>query len=476
MGKSRGRSVNWRWLDIARVIALIDGEHYPPVIKSALDVLKNQYDYEVAGAVFVGGVEKISEKGDFDDLGCPVVKETEPLTGIMTAIERFTPEMVIDLSDEPVIDYKKRFLYASHVLTKGIPYIGADFWFYPPVFQDVLEKPSLSVIGTGKRVGKTAIAGYICRCLDETGFNPGVIAMGRGGPQSPEMIAGREIELTPQFLLNLARSGKHAASDYLEDALTSRITAIGCRRCGGGLAGQPFVSNVAAGARLANELDVDFVVLEGSGSALPPVLADAYVLIIDAGQPIDYIGGYFGTYRVLLSDLIILSMCEPPLADRDKIEQLDKIIRETKPEARIVHTVFRPKPLHPIDGKKIFLATTAPASMKGKLIRHLEQTYGAEVVGASSSLSNRKALREEIDAARGTFTALLTELKAAAVDIVTSVGLDLGLDVVYMDNIPVTIGGDGELEDLVNWIGNKAETNFARRKEVGQRDGKKDGH
>jgi len=98
------------------------------------------------------------------------------------------------------------------------------------------------------------------------------------------------------------------------------------------------------------------------------------------------------------------------------------------------------------------------------------------VVGASSSLSNRKALREEIDAARGTFTALLTELKAAAVDIVTSVGLDLGLDVVYMDNIPVTIGGDGELEDLVNWIGNKAEANFARRKEVGQRDGKKDGH
>jgi len=135
VGKSRGRSVNWRWLDIARVIALIDGEHYPPVIKSALDVLKNQYDYEVAGAVFVGGVEKISEKGDFDDLGCPVVKETEPLTGIMTAIERFTPEMVIDLSDEPVIDYKKRFLYASHVLTKGIPYIGADFWFIHPCFK-----------------------------------------------------------------------------------------------------------------------------------------------------------------------------------------------------------------------------------------------------------------------------------------------------------------------------------------------------
>lgn len=467
MGKNRGRSINWRWPVIARVIALIDGEHYPPVIKSALDVLKSQYNYEVVGAVFIGGFEKISEQGDFNDLGCPVIKESDPLVGIMVAIDRFNPEMVVDLSDEPVVGYRKRFLYASHVLTRGIPYIGADFWFYPPAFQDILEKPSLSVIGTGKRVGKTAIAGYICRCLDDMGFNPGVIAMGRGGPQTPEMIAGREIELTPQFLLSLARSGKHAASDYLEDALTSRITAIGCRRCGGGLAGQPFISNVAAGARLANELDMDFVVLEGSGSALPPVLADAYVLTVDSSQPIDYIDGYFGTYRVLLSDLVILSMCEPPLADRDKVEQLDKVIREIKPEIKIVHTVFRPKPLHPIDGKKVFLATTAPGSMKGKIANHLEQSFGAVVVGASSNLSNRKALREEIEAAKGTFTTLLTELKAAAVDIVTSIGLDMGLDVVYMDNIPVTIGGDGELEDLVNWIGTKAEDNFARRKKVG---------
>ncbi|HZD60398.1 MAG TPA: 2,3-diphosphoglycerate synthetase, partial [Anaerolineae bacterium] len=241
----------------------------------------------MAGAVFVGGLEKLSEKGEFDDLGYPIVKEPDALSGIMQAIDRFAPEIVVDLSDEPVIGYTERFLYASHVLTRGIPYIGADFWFNPPAFQDVLEKPSLGVIGTGKRVGKTALAGYICRCLDERGFKPGVIAMGRGGPPQPEVIAGSEIELSPEYLLNLARAGKHAASDYLEDALTSRITAIGCRRCGGGLAGQPFISNVVAGARLANELDIDFVVLEGSGSAIPPVPADAYVLTIGAGQPIE---------------------------------------------------------------------------------------------------------------------------------------------------------------------------------------------
>lgn len=419
----------------------------------------------MAGAVFVGGLEKLSEKGDFGDIGCPVIKESDALIGIMTAIEKFKPEMVVDLSDEPVIGYSERFFYASHVLTKGIPYIGADFWFYPPAFQDILEKPSLSVIGTGKRVGKTAISGYICRCLDEAGFRPGVIAMGRGGPRAPELIAGDKIELSPEYLLSLAREGKHAASDYLEDALTSRVTAIGCRRCGGGLAGQPFVSNVSAGARLANELDIDFVVLEGSGSALPPVSADAYVLAVGAGQPVDYVAGYFGTYRVLLSDLVILSMCEPPIADKNKIEQIDKAIRKIKPEIKIVHTIFRPKPLQPIEGKRVFLTTTSPASMKGKLVGHLEQVYGADVVGVSNNLSNRKVLREEIEAAKGNFTTLLTELKAAAVDVVTSIGLDLGLEVIYMDNLPVTIGGDGDLEGLVNWVGNKARANFIRRED-----------
>ncbi|HZD59727.1 MAG TPA: 2,3-diphosphoglycerate synthetase, partial [Anaerolineae bacterium] len=180
--------------------------------------------------------------------------------------------------------------------------------------------------------------------------------------------------------------------------------------------------------------------------------------------PIEYVGGYFGTYRVLLSDLVILSMCEPPLAEKAKVKQIDEVVRKIKPGIKIVHTIFRPKPLHPIADKKVFLTTTSPASMKGKLVGHLEKEYGAEVVGVSNNLSNRKVLREEIESARGKFTVLLTELKAAAVDVVTSIGLDLGLEVIYLDNLPVTIEGDGELEELVDWIGNRARANFARRK------------
>lgn len=428
-------------------------------------MLENQYNYKVEAAVFIGGAEKISEKGDFDSLCCPVVMETDALSGILKALAEYEPEMVVDLSDEPVIGYTKRFFYASHVLSWGIPYVGADFQFHPPEFHKVLEKPSISIIGTGKRVGKTAISGYICRTLDSAGFNPCVVAMGRGGPETPEIIAGREIELTPEYLLGLAKSGKHAASDYLEDALTSRITAIGCRRCGGGLAGKPFVSNVVAGARMANDVDADFVILEGSGSALPPVAADAYVLTIDASQAMDFISGYFGTYRVLLSDLVILSMCESPLANRTKVERIDKALREIKPDIKVVHTILRPKPLKPIDGRKVFLATTAPSSMKKTISEYLEQSFGAKVVGVSCSLSKRSGLRQDIENAGGQFTTLLTELKAAAVDVVTSVGLDLGLEVIYMDNEPVSTGGDGDLDRLVLQIGEMVNTSFAGRRD-----------
>ena len=62
---------------------------------------------------------------------------------------------------------------------------------------------------------------------------------GRGGRQ-------RDLEL----LLELVRSGEHAASDYLEDALTTGVTTIGARRAGGGLAGAPFASNVPEALRL----------------------------------------------------------------------------------------------------------------------------------------------------------------------------------------------------------------------------------
>jgi len=73
--------------------------------------------------------------------------------------------------------------------------------------------------------------------------------MGRGGPPDP-VVAGPE-EVTVEALLRRVARAEHAASDFLEDALTAGVPTVGARRCGGGLPGAPFVTNVAQAAAMA---------------------------------------------------------------------------------------------------------------------------------------------------------------------------------------------------------------------------------
>src|SRR5207253_363786 len=84
---------------------------------------------------------------------------------------------------------------------------------------------------------KTAVAGQLAR-LAASERDVVVVAMGRGGPAEPEPA---EAGPGPAELLERSRAGYHAASDYLEDAALAGVETIGCRRCGGGLAGVPVV-------------------------------------------------------------------------------------------------------------------------------------------------------------------------------------------------------------------------------------------
>lgn len=457
-------------MSLKRVIALIDGEHYFPVIEAALEEINREPSYKLVAAVFLGGTEKVTEKKDLSSFGIPVIMEDDPVVGIKKAIEEYQADLVIDLSDEPVVGYFERFRFACQILKLDVSYIGSDFRFDPPVFHDIAKKPSISIIGTGKRTGKTAVSAYISRELKEEGFHPCVVAMGRGGPARPEVIEGKSLKMTPSYLLRLSKLGRHAASDHYEDALMSRITTVGCRRCGGGMAGAPYISNVQAGARLANRLEEELVIFEGSGAALPPVKTDACVVIAGASQPAEYIAGYFGPYRILLSDLAVLTMCEEPMANKEKIAYLTKGIKKINPHIKVVQTVFRPQPIENISGRQVFLATTAPSQVGKMLKDYLEQNFGCQVKGISHHLSNRPALKDDLARAGGRFEVLLTELKAAAVDVATKMALDSGAKVVYCDNIPVTVGGDGNLKDLLMDLAKKAVKKGKKRvKEVAVR-------
>ena len=429
-------------------MALIDGEHYPPVIESALDEI-NRRDDEIVAVVFLGGTEKVRENNAYSELGYPIVQDKNYLAAIERAVDQYKPDEVIDLSDEPVVGYRERFEIASLVLSLGLRYVGADFEFRPPTFNKISNKPSMAIIGTGKRVGKTAVSAYASRELKKNGFNPGVVAMGRGGPIEPEVIEGDKIRIDAEYLLGQARQGRHAASDHFEDALMSRVLTVGCRRCGGGLAGEPFISNVVEGAKIANGLSTDFTVFEGSGTAIPPIETDVTVVVAGVNQPAENITGYLGPFRILISDMVVLTNCEENV-DRAMIDEIIQKIKRIKPGIEVVETIFRPQPLEDISGKKVFFTTTAPESANRVLKNWIESKFGAQVVGISNQLSNRTLLREDISNCKGRFDTLLTELKAAAVDVVTAIGIEQNRQVSYCDNIPLSLKAKSLSDSLVS--------------------------
>jgi len=427
-----------------RVLFLIDGEHYPPVVLDAMRSVQNSLGAEAVAAAFLGGTEKIKAGTDY---GVPLVKGADPVSVVELALSGYEVDAVVDLSDEPVIGYRERMKIASLALYAGARYLGSDFELEPPDFRPASTKPSLAVIGTGKRVGKTAVSGYLARLLADEAFDPGVVSMGRGGPPHPEVIEGHKLEVGSEYLLEALARGAHAASDYYETAALSRVITVGCRRCGGGLAGEPFVSNVVEGAGIANNLDTRVTVFDGSGAAMPPVQVERRVLVAGAHQDPEYIVGFLGTYRLLLCDLVLLTMSEEPMAKPEKVDGLVKAIGEVRSDLPVIPTVFRPRPVGKIEGLRIGYVSTAPPAVLDTLSRYLEDHYGCEVVAASGSLSDRARLAEDLDAMSGV-EAYLTEIKAAAVDVVTRRGSEEGKPVLYCDNDPVGDGLDSQLLGL----------------------------
>ena len=372
-----------------KAIALIDGEHVPAIVSDALAELP----YDWVGAILVGGSEKL---------------RGEPAYGVPLLTDFADAELVVDLSDEPVLGPGERFRWASRALAAGLPYLGADFRFDPPRLEDV-GAPSVGVIGAGKRVGKTAVAAHLAS-LAARDRDVVVVAMGRGGPREPELV-----ERPPSVadLVALSRTGRHAASDHLELAAMTGLPTIGCRRAGGGLAGQVFVSNLLEGARLAVERAPDLVVFDSSGTAVPPVAVDRRVLVVGARNDLDT---YCGTYRRLISDLVVSIGCEVPGAIPARIEL---------------------RPLEPLEGR-VAVFTAGPVATGG---------LHADVVHVSTKLGDRLALAGELE--RVEADTYLVELKGVAIDLVAEDALARGRRVVLAANDVVADGLDDALQALL---------------------------
>jgi cyclic 2,3-diphosphoglycerate synthetase len=411
----------------SRALAIVDGEHYAPVVRDALVALP----YDVVAAVLVGGTEKL--RGGEEDYGVPLAASVE------AGIDRYRPEIVVDLSDEPVLGPVERLALASRVLRRGVPYAGADFRFDPPRLEP-FALPSVAVVGTGKRVGKTALTGHLARLVSES-RRVVVVAMGRGGPAEPEVVS---LPPTLAGLVELSRAGRHAASDHLETAALVGVETVGCRRCGGGLAGAVFASNVAEGAKVALELGPDLVVFDGSGAAIPPVATDRTILAVGGHSEPAVAAGYLNAFRLLRADLVVVTMAE----SGSGWERVRDAVRAVVPSGvEVLATVLRPRPLVDVRGRRVAYFCTAPPAAHPVLAAHLADAHGAEVVHVSGSLADRGALHVELESVRA--EVFLVELKAAAIDVVAEFGLTQEADVVLAANDVEAVGEGRDLDEML---------------------------
>jgi len=336
--------------------------------------------------------------------------ETEP----EAALRRLAPraDAVVDLADEPVLPPSAKLRLAALALHLGLRFEAPGLLLEPPSYAPVaFDGPKLAVIGTGKRTGKTAVAGHWAALLGDR--DPVIVCMGRGGPAEP-VVATADTALAD--LLAIVERGGHGASDYLEDAVLAGVRTVGCRRVGGGLTGAPWDSNVPAGAALAAALPtVGALIFEGSGSCIPPVAVDRTVCVIGPGEPEPMAG-----YALLRAQLL--------LAHEDAVA----------PEEAVRFTL-RPEPAQELpDGARVALFTTgAPAC------------DGVEPVVVSTNLARRAALADDLERAAAAGCDLyLTELKAAAIDTVARHAAERGARVVFVRNRPV--GVDDALMELAS--------------------------
>src|SRR5438874_1150431 len=254
----------------------------------------------------------------------------------------------------------------------------------------------------------------------------------RGGENyGVPLVESLEARPSLERLLELSRSGRHAASDYLETAALAGVPTIGCRRCGGGLAGTTGESNVLAGAALAAERGPDVVVFDGSGAAIPPVAVDGRVLVTSSSQPVEVATGYLNAYRILISDLVVVTGgASGPLLES---------IAEVK-DVPVLPVELRPRPVEPVTGRRVAYFSTAPGFVHEPLAALLAGRLCAAGVHVSGNLARRDALSEELE--RVDADVYLVEIKAAAIDVVAETALERGRELVFADNELVGEGVD----------------------------------
>ena len=171
-------------------------------------------------------------------------------------------------------------------LARGVAYRGADFALHAAARRrrarctpDARRSSGPASAWARPRSRRTSRAQ-----LKAAGRDVVVLAMGRGGPAEPELIHGEEVALTTADLLALARAGQARVERQLrgrgdEPRDDGRLPPLRRRAW----RARRSSATCPKARALADALGKELLMLEGSGAAIPPVHADASLLVVGAG-------------------------------------------------------------------------------------------------------------------------------------------------------------------------------------------------
>jgi predicted GTPase len=126
-------------------VVLVDGEHHPPVVRRALSELGKEGTEPVL-AVVLGGGEKLGAPGEAPELGVRAVWPPSGEHALRGILADESPDVVVDLSGEPIVSARRRLRLAAIVLDAGVPYEAPGLRYDPPALTPRSRRPAISVV------------------------------------------------------------------------------------------------------------------------------------------------------------------------------------------------------------------------------------------------------------------------------------------------------------------------------------------
>ncbi|OQA16999.1 MAG: Cyclic 2,3-diphosphoglycerate synthetase [bacterium ADurb.Bin363] len=411
-----------------KTLLLLEGSTYIHTNKMALTYAQEEIG-DIRGAVILGSIEKTGSPQDLEKLEIPIIydKNLNSVDRIKKGLETFHPQKVYDFAGAPTVSTENRHEFASIITSSGAVYEGIDFTFTIdrpelPLLRDfILHRTNITTLcflGTGQRVGKTSVINSLGKYLEK--YRPVFITMGRSGPVEPGLISPNGFSLNTEDILELSKKEGPISSDNWQTALSTGFPVIECFRVGEAYrTGVAAFSNVWAGTEIAETLDPELIIYQGSGISRPPVKINGEIVIIGADQNPDKFGK-IERYSIIKADMIIITKCDTPENNREKLREFLNSLVSTH---LVIETVFKPCPIlnnqKSLKGKNILFFTTSPLSAIEGQKDYLEKTYECNIVNYSNNLANREMLSKDLKNFSSTdFDIVLTEFKAAAIMVI----------------------------------------------------------